>query len=87
MNLSDIPSILRLGEFCGRLILEIKKRKKKSKTKPRPRKRKQTKEEELINYLLTHKAEDSLKKLSAEYLVKNRQRLIRKIEKKVLDEL
>ena len=87
MNLSDITSILSFGEFCGRLILEIKKRKKKSKTKPRPRLRKQTKEEELINYLLTHKPEDSLKKLGAEYLVKNRNRLLRKIEKKVLEEL
>ena len=88
MTLPD-PSIVSLimhsVEFSSRIISRLRKKKKKIRTTSRPRK--QTKEEELIDYLLTHKAEDSLKKISAEYLVKNRTRILRKIEKKVLDEL
>jgi len=84
LSLSDVSSVLSIAEFGARIISQLRKKKQKSKIKPR--KRKQTKEEELINGLLTN-PENTIKKIGAEYLVKNRQRLIRKIEKKVLDEL
>jgi len=62
----------------------MKKKKKKSKT--RHRQRKQTKEQELINKLLTN-PEQAIKEMGAEYAVKNRKRIIRKIENYVVEQL
>jgi len=50
-----------------------------------PRQHKQTKEEKLIMKLLTN-PEDAIKEMGAEYLVKNRKRIIRNIEKRVVEE-
>jgi hypothetical protein len=77
MSLPDIPStvasIVYLAECTRRLISRLRKNKTKPKTKPR--KRKQTKDEELINDLLTN-PELAIKKISAEYVVKNRKKII-----------
>lgn len=84
MSLSDVASILTIAEFCNRLISRLRKKKKKSKTAPRQHK--QTKEEEMIMKLLTNPTQ-AIKEMGAEYIVKNRKRIIRNIEKRVIDEL
>lgn len=87
MTLPDIPStvasIVYLAECSGRLILRI--RKKKIKTKSKPRKRKQTKDEILITKLLTD-PEQAIKEMGAEYVVKNRKKIIRGIVNSVVGE-
>ena len=83
MSLSDVASIITISESLGKLILRLRKKKKKSKTAPR--KRKQTKEEELITKLLTNPTQ-AVKEMGAEYVVKNRKRIIRNILKRVTDE-
>jgi hypothetical protein len=80
MSLSDISSVLSIAEFSGRLISYLKNKKKKAKTVPRKRVRKQTKDEELIIDLLIN-PEKAIKKIGAEYIVKNRKRIIKGIEK------
>ena len=55
------------------------------KRKTVPRRHKQTKEEELITKLLTN-PEMAIKEMGAEYLVKNRKRIIRNIENRVVEE-
>ena len=84
MSLSDVASIINIAEFCGRLISHLRKKKKKSKTVPK--RHKQTKEEELIKELLAN-PEQAIKKMSAEYVVKNRKRIIGNIVKYVADQL
>jgi len=85
MTIPDIPStvasIVYLAECSGRLISRIRKKKKKLKTKPR--KYKQTKDEELINDLLTNPTL-AIKKMGAEYVVKNRKKIIRGIVNSVV---
>ena len=83
MSLPEIASIFVISESVARIISHLKKKKKKRKTVSR--KRKQTKEEELITKLLTN-PESALKEMGAEYLVKNRKRIIKNIEKRVVDE-
>ena len=83
MSLPEIASIFTVADSVARLISHLKKKKKKRKTVSR--KRKQTKEEELITKLLTN-PEMALKEIGAEYLVKNRKRIIRNIGKRVVDE-
>ena len=83
MSLPEIVSIFTVADSVARLISHLKKKKKKRKTVSR--KRKQTKEEELITKLLTN-PEMALKEIGAEYLVKNRKRIIRNIVKRVVDE-
>jgi len=84
MSLSDVASVLSIAEFGARLISHLRKKKKKSKTVPR--RRIQTKEKEMIQKLLTN-PEQAIKEMGAEYVVKNRKRLIRKIENYIADEL
>ena len=84
MSLSDVASIITISESIGKLILRLRKKKKKSKTLPR--KHKKTKEEEMITKLLTNPAQ-AIKEMGAEYVVKNRKRIIRNIVKRVSDEL
>lgn len=83
MVLAEIASIITIADFSSKLISHLRKKKKKRKTVPRQRK--QTKEEELIMKLLT-KPEEAIKEMGAEYLVKNRKRIIRNIEKRVVEE-
>ncbi|MBI3640014.1 MAG: hypothetical protein HY223_06840 [Thaumarchaeota archaeon] len=87
MSLPDIPStvasIVYLAEYTRTLISRLRKKKIKPKTKSR--KRKQTKDEELINDLLTN-PELAIKKIGAEYVVKNRKKIIRGIVNSVIDE-
>ena len=87
MTLPDIPStvasIVYLAECTRKLVLRIRKKKKKSQTKPR--KPKQTKDEELINDLLKDPTL-AVKKMGAEYIVKNRKKIIRGIVNYVVDE-
>jgi len=83
VSLPEIASIFAIAESVARIISHLKKKKKKRKTVSR--KRKQTKEQELITKLLTN-PEGALKEIGAEYLVKNRKRIIRNIEKRVVDE-
>jgi len=83
MVLAEIASIITIVEFCNKLITRLRKKKKKRKTVPR--RHKQTKEDELITKLLTN-PEMAIKEMGAEYLVKNRKRIIRDIEKRVVDE-
>jgi len=83
VSLPEIASIITIADFGARIVSHLKKKKKKRKTVSR--KRKQTKEEELITKLLTN-PERAIKEMGAEYLVKNRKRIIRNIEKRVVDE-
>jgi len=83
MVLAEIASIITIADFSSKLILRLRKKKKKRKTVPRQHK--QTKEEVLIKKLLTN-PEDAIKEMGAEYLVKNRKRIIRNIEKRVVEE-
>ena len=79
MSLPDIPtvaSIVYLAEYTRGVISRLRKKKTKRKTKPR--KRKQTKDEELIIDLLTNPTL-AVKKMGAEYIVKNRKKIIRGI--------
>lgn len=83
MVLAEIASIIAIADFSSKLISRLRKKKKKRKTVPR--RYKQTKEEELIMKLLTN-PEMAIKEMGAEYLVKNRKRIIRNIEKRVVEE-
>lgn len=83
MVLAEIASIITIADFSSKLISRLRKKKKKRKTVPR--RYKQTKEEELIMKLLTN-PEMAIKEMGAEYLVKNRKRIIRNIEKRVVEE-
>ncbi len=87
MSLPDIPStvasIVYLAECSGRLISRI--RKKKTKSKNKPRKRKRTRDEILITKLLTN-PEQAIKEMGAEYVVKNRKKIIRGIVNSVVGE-
>ena len=83
MSLPEVASIFAIAESVARIISHLKKKKKKRKTVTR--KPKQTKEEQLITKLLTN-PEMALKEMGAEYLVKNRKRIIKNIEKRVVDE-
>ena len=85
MVLEEITSIITIADFSGRLIARLRKKKVK-KTKRLPQRRKQTKDEELIAKLLTN-PEQAIKEIGAEYVVKNRKRIVRNIEKYVTDEL
>ncbi|TLX83610.1 MAG: hypothetical protein E6L00_00515 [Thaumarchaeota archaeon] len=77
MDLSNIPIILSIVQFCFRIFMEVKNIFKKTKTrsKSRYKPRKQTKEEELINDLFTN-PELAVKKIIAEHVVKNRSKII-----------
>ena len=83
MVLAEIASIITIADFSSKLISRLRKKKKKRKTVPR--RYKQTKEEELIMKLLTN-PEMAIKEMGAEYLVKNCKRIIRNIEKRVVEE-
>lgn len=84
MTLPDIPStvasIVYLAECSSRLISRIRKKKTKSK----PRKRKQNKDEILITKLLSN-PEQAIKEMGAEYVVKNRKKIIRGIVNSVIE--
>ena len=83
MVLAEIASIIAIANFSSKLISRLRKKKKKRKTVPR--RHKQTKEEEMIKKLLTN-PEMAIKEMGAEYLVKNRKRIIRNFEKRVVEE-
>lgn len=83
MVLAEIASIITIADFSSKLISRLRKKKKKRKTVPK--RYKQTKEEKLIMKLLTN-PEMAIKEMGAEYLVKNRKRIIRNIEKRVVKE-
>jgi|CXWL01.1.fsa_nt_gi hypothetical protein len=85
MVLPEIVSIVTIADFSERMISRLMKKKKK-KSKTRPRQRKQTREQELISKLLIN-PEQAIKEMGAEYVVKNRKRIIRKIEDYVVDQL
>ena len=83
MVLAEIASIITIAEFASKLISRLKTKKKKTRvTRP---KIKQTKDEELIGKLLTN-PEMALKEIGAEYLVKNRKKIMKGIEKRIVDE-
>ena len=89
MILPDVAAVLSIAEFAGRIISRFKKKKKKLKTKPRktkPRLPKPTKEEAMIEKLMKN-PEEAIKEIGSEYIVKNRKRLIRKIENYVDDQI
>jgi hypothetical protein len=88
--LSASASVLTVANFARDLISRIRKKKKKKRA---TRKRhlaklaqppRLTKDEELAQQLLTNPNE-ALKKIAAEYLVKNRNRIVRNIEKAVVE--
>ena len=83
MSLPEIASIITIVDFASRLTSRLKRKKKRSKTVRR--RRKQTKEEELITKLLTN-PEQAIKEMGAEYVMKNRKRIIRNIEKRLIEE-
>jgi len=83
MVLAEIASIITIADFSSKLISRLRNKKKKRKTVPR--RHKQTKEKELITKLLTN-PEMAIKEMGAEYLVKNRKRIIRNIEKRIVEE-
>lgn len=83
MSLPEIASIITIADFGARIVSRLKRKKKRPKVVRR--RRKQTKEEELITKLLTN-PEMAIKEMGAEYLVKNRKRIIRNIEKRVVEE-
>lgn len=85
MVLAEVASIIAIAEFCSKLISRLRKKKKK-KRKTVPRLHKQTKEEEMIKKLLTDPTQ-AVKEMGAEYVVKNRKKIIRNIVKYVSDEL
>jgi len=82
MSLPEITSIITIADFGARIVSRLRKKKKR---KAVPRRNKQTKEEELITKLLTN-PELAIKEMGAEYLVKNRKRIIRNIENRVVEE-
>ncbi len=83
MVLAEIASIITIANFSSKLISRLRKKKKKRKTVPRQHK--QTKEEEMIKKLLTNPTQ-AVKEMGAEYVVKNRKRIIRNIEERVVEE-
>jgi len=88
MSLPEIASIITIADFSAKVISRIKSKKKKRKVIHRKmvnRKPKKTKEEELIAKLLTN-PEMAIKEIGAEYLVTNRKRIIKNIEKRIVDE-
>ena len=82
MSLPEIASIITIADFGARIVSRLRKKKKRKAVR---RRSKQTKEEELITKLLSN-PELAIKEMGAEYLVKNRKRIIRNIEKRVVEE-
>lgn len=83
MSLPEITSIITIADFCARIVSLLKKKKKRRKAVPRQRK--QTKEEALITKLLID-PEMAIKEMGAEYVVKNRKRILKNLEKRVVEE-
>jgi len=82
--LPEVAAVLAIAQFGNTVLSFVRKKIKKSKTAPR--KPKQTKEQELVTKLLTD-PEKALKEIGAEYLVKNRKRIMKGIEKRISDEI
>ncbi len=82
MSLPEIASIITIADFGARIVSRLRKKKKRMAVR---RRSKQTKEEELITKLLTN-PELAIKEMGTEYLVKNRKRIIRNIENRVVEE-
>ena len=85
MSLPEITSIIAIADFCARIVSLLKRKKKKKRRKAVPRQRKQTKEEALITKLLID-PEMAIKEMGAEYVVKNRKRILKNLEKRVVEE-
>jgi len=82
MSIPEIASIITIADFGARIVSRLRKKKKRKAVR---RRSKQTKEEVLITKLLTN-PELAIKEMGAEYLVKNRKRIIRNIENRVVEE-
>lgn len=88
MSLSELASLITIVNFGAKIISQLKNKKKKRKTVPRKtvnRKLKQTKDQEWISKLLTN-PEMAIKEMGAEYVVKNREKIIKNIVKRIVDE-
>lgn len=88
MVIAEIASIITIAKYTAQVISWIKNKKKKQKSVPRKtvrRKPKQTKDEELIAKFLKN-PEDAIKEIGAEYVVKNRKKIIKGITKRLTDE-
>lgn len=85
MVITEIASLIEIADFGRRLITHFRKKRKKQ-VRRLPKRRKQTKDEELILKLLTN-PQQAVKEIGAEYLIENRKRIMRNIEKYVADEL
>jgi len=90
VELPEIAAIIAIAQFGAKVISHVKKL-RKSKAAPRkrkavPRKPKQTKDEELVTKLLTDPVK-AVKEMGAEYVVKNRKRISKGIEKRVTEEI
>jgi len=89
--LPEIAAVIAIAQFGAKLLSYVKKIRTKPKAAPRkrksvPRKPKQTKEQELITKLLTD-PEKAIKEIGAEYVVKNRTRIMKGIEKRVVEKI
>jgi hypothetical protein len=85
MSLSDAAALLEIGKFAHNLYSRITG-KKKSKKRMRRRPRKPNKDKELAKKLIENPSE-ALKEMTAEYIVKNRKRLIRNVVNYIADNL
>ena len=88
MVIAEIASIITIATSSAKLISWVKNKKKKKKPVPRKtirRKPKQTKDEELIAKFLKN-PEAAIKEMGAEYVVKNRKKIIKGITKRLTDE-
>lgn len=86
MVLAEIASIITIANFSSKLLSQLKKKKPKNqKRKTVNRRKKQSKEDEMIKKLLADPTQ-AVKEIGAEYVVQNRKRIIKNIEKCVVDE-
>ena len=88
MAIAEISFIITLATSTAKLISWIRNKKKKQKSvshKTVRRKPKQTKNEELIAKFLKN-PEAAIKEMGVEYVVKNRNKIIKGITKRLTDE-
>ena len=83
MSIAEIASIIAIAEFGAKVISRLKTKTKKHKVVRH--RTKQTKDEQLIAKLLTN-PELAIKEMGAEYLVKNRKKIIKNIGNRIVNE-
>jgi hypothetical protein len=88
MSLPDVAAGLSIANFAHNLYIRIKKRKKSKKPSKKRRKsndRRITKDRELAQLLVTN-PNLALKMMTAEYIVKHRDKLAKNIEDYLVDQ-